>query len=237
MTSQSNKSKISLNKISSYILDEQNIDIRNYTSGHLNENHLWKPPEQKTHKTWEASLSVSLENLKTPRDGAKLSSRSINSQKKKNDLNYSARPETNETVVNISGGSSKTSKVSYKSFPNKYLNSRNETIDKSELKLPNLVDANSEYVKSEVRLPITNMELAIKVLRGPFVGASKEERFKNMTRFEKEVINKSDLVKTNVLHSTDPATNLENYLNEVIYLVLVKFRLKYIEQDFKFQLI
>lgn len=219
MTSQSNKSKLSLNKISNYILDEQNIDIRNYTSGHLNENHLWKPPEQRTHQPWETALS--LENLKTPRDPAKLSSCSTNSQKKKTDLNLNLTAQTNETFVSLAGGT--TSKVSYKSFPNKFLTSNNETIDKSELKLPNLVDANSEYAKTDLKLPITNMELAIRVLRGPFVGASKEERFRNMSRFEKEVINKSDLVKTNVLHSTDPATNLENYLNEVICWFLVGF--------------
>ena len=56
MSSQSNKSKVSLNKISSYILAQQNIDIASYTSGHLNENHLWKPPESRSHQPWETSM-------------------------------------------------------------------------------------------------------------------------------------------------------------------------------------
>ncbi len=63
MSSQNNRSKISLNKISNYILSEQNVDIRSYTSGHLNENHLWKTPEQKTHKTWETSNLIKHDNL------------------------------------------------------------------------------------------------------------------------------------------------------------------------------
>ena len=55
MTSQNNDSRRSINSISNYILNEQNIDIGNFTGGHLNESHLWKHPEQKSHQTWETS--------------------------------------------------------------------------------------------------------------------------------------------------------------------------------------
>jgi hypothetical protein len=65
MSSQSNKSKESLNKISSYILAQQNIDIGNYTSGHLNENHLWKPPEKRSHQPWETA-NLNLNNKEEP---------------------------------------------------------------------------------------------------------------------------------------------------------------------------
>lgn len=58
MSSQSNEPRESLNRISSYILAEQNIDIGLLTSGHLNERHLWKPPEMRTHQPWETSKVV-----------------------------------------------------------------------------------------------------------------------------------------------------------------------------------
>lgn len=72
MTSQSNDSKVSLNKISNFILSEQNLDIKAYTSGHLNENHLWKPPQQKSHKTWDTAKNTPKNSFQpSPRYGFK----------------------------------------------------------------------------------------------------------------------------------------------------------------------
>jgi hypothetical protein len=65
MSSQSNQSKLSLRKISNVVLEQQNVDIQTFTSGHLNENHLWKPPAMRTHKPWDTSNYT---NLKESRD-------------------------------------------------------------------------------------------------------------------------------------------------------------------------
>ena len=54
MSSQNNNSKHSIKQISNYILAEQNIDIRNYTIGHLNQNHLFKAPTEKNGKKWQS---------------------------------------------------------------------------------------------------------------------------------------------------------------------------------------
>ncbi len=47
------RSKRSLHLISSHLLNQQREDIDDYTSGHLNERHLYRPPEQATHKKWD----------------------------------------------------------------------------------------------------------------------------------------------------------------------------------------
>jgi hypothetical protein len=65
MTSQNNNAKLSLNRISNYILAEQFGDIRAYTLGHLNENHLFKPPEEKTHKPWTGASIKNNANSKS----------------------------------------------------------------------------------------------------------------------------------------------------------------------------
>lgn len=61
MTSQSNFNKKSLTKISDFILNEQKLDIKAYTSGHLNEDHLWKPNKENRRKHWQ--------QIKTPNIG------------------------------------------------------------------------------------------------------------------------------------------------------------------------
>ena len=96
MSSQNSHAKDSINKISSYILFEQNIDIANFTSGHLNENHLWKPPEQKTHKPWLTvnSLPKSDESLSEIR-----SSKKIGIKKRTGDINTPRNPCTPPFVL------------------------------------------------------------------------------------------------------------------------------------------
>lgn len=42
-----------------------------------------------------------------------------------------------------------------------------------------------------------------------FKGATKQEKFKNFSKFEKEILKKDDLTINNVLHSTDSALYLE----------------------------
>lgn len=53
MSSQNSDNKNSLAKISNYVLGLQVDSINAYTSGHLNENHLWKPTRHDKRKDWE----------------------------------------------------------------------------------------------------------------------------------------------------------------------------------------
>lgn len=53
MSSQNSDSKNSLAKISNYVLGLQVDSINAYTSGHLNENHLWKPTRHEKRKDWD----------------------------------------------------------------------------------------------------------------------------------------------------------------------------------------
>lgn len=53
MSSQNSDNKNSLAKISNYVLGLQVDTINAYTSGHLNENHLWKPTRHEQRKDWD----------------------------------------------------------------------------------------------------------------------------------------------------------------------------------------
>jgi hypothetical protein len=64
-------------------------------------------------------------------------------------------------------------------------------------------------------LPITDKELAFSYLNGPFKGASKTEKFKNFAKFEKQIVQKDDLISTNLLHSIESVSWLEKKLQSV----------------------
>ncbi|RNA38582.1 hypothetical protein BpHYR1_048426 [Brachionus plicatilis] len=153
------ESKNLLNKISNRILNEQSFDIKTYTSGHLNENHLWKPPEQKTHKTWKSSLP-----------------------------NIKSEPDQEDFIeANSSLKILKTLK--------RY----------EDLKLPS-IDTNKQ-------LPVSDKEIALKILKNyASKGATKEEKFKNIQQYERNVLQTEDLKISNVLHSNDLANYLEKKL-------------------------
>lgn len=161
MTSQP---KNDLNKISNRILGEQSIDIKTFTSGHLNESHLWKPPDQKTHKTWKSSLPKIINN----------------------DKEDTFEIDSNFKIL-------KTLK--------RY----------EELKLPS-IDTNKQ-------LPISDKEMALNILKSyASKGATKEEKFKNIQQYEKDVLQMDNLKINNVLHSND----LGKYLQKKIQFVILK---------------
>lgn len=221
MTSQSNETRISLNKISNYILNEQSQDIKAYTSGHLNENHLWKPPSQKSHKPWETALENSKNTSQTltklrPKKSKNIPMKSIGKS------NTEVEIVRNKSATNQSTG---TKLVSIKNLnQNESSISLNENLTNESFKLPKLTGS------LEINLPLSDKEVALNMLNSViFKGATKEEKFKNLTKFEKEVLRKDDLVINNVLHSTDSAVYLEKKLNQVSKLIFIKcFSIKFL---------
>jgi hypothetical protein len=178
MTSQNNYSRDSINKISNYILSEQNIDILNFTSGHLNENHLWKPPEQKNHKPWMTDT--------LPKQNSQLKIRSS----KNKGLTDQSESNMNAPSEKISLSELKSPKLSGNTLSFK-------TATEFETKLPKIRDKNPDVMSS---FPITDKEMALNILNSHFKGASKEEKFNNLTNFEKKILKKDDLAAHNTLH-------------------------------------
>ncbi len=212
MSSQSNQSKNSIKKISDYVLSEQNIDIKNYTAGHLNEDHLYKIPNQKIERKWKINQKNNLANKKSKK------------VKRTPSKPYSSLSDINEILDNFKdfGYSSPFTVVSESSSDFGYVD--NKSLPPGLIKLPKLENLNksktgTETFSSESDLkndfPITEKEMAISFLTGPFKGASKSEKFRNFTKFEKEVVQKDDLITNNIFHSTDRADFLEKKLQSV----------------------
>jgi len=190
MSSQNNNSKKELSRISNYILSEQNIDITSYTAGHLNENHLWKPKELKTHQPWPTASSL-------------LSKSSMNAS-----FNTILAADNDIKLVPLNQ-----LKSSFVVSPR-----IKESKSGEEFKLPLLSSRSEKAIQNELNIK-TDKEIAFDFLKtNAFKGATKEESFKNLRSFERDVLKKSDLVQTNVLHPNDYSTLLEKRLNEVIYL-------------------
>ena len=181
MTSQNSHARDSINKISSYILFEQNIDIANFTSGHLNENHLWKPPEQKTHKPWSTvnSLPKSDESLSEIRSSKKIGIKNLTDERES---------ALNKNVIDVSLSELKSPRKKKNIF---------KTDSDDETKLPNIKNKNSELISV---YPITNKEMALNVLNSHFQATSKEEKFNNLTQYETKVLKTEDLAPKNALH-------------------------------------
>lgn len=179
MTNESGKN--GLNKISNKILGDQSIDIKRYTSGHLNENHLWKPPEQKSHKAWKSSLP----NVK-------------NEDEK----------EIFEIDENL-----------------KILKTLKRYED---LKLPS-IEVNKQ-------LPISDKEIALNILKHySSKGATKEEKFKNIQQYEKEVLQMDNLKINNILHSNDLREYLEKKMSQVIIYFLIKIQIRILKKKIIFK--
>jgi len=190
MSSQNNNSKKELSRISNYILSEQNIDITSYTAGHLNENHLWKPKDLKTHQPWPTASSL-------------LSKSSMNAS-----FNTILAADNDIKLVPLNQ-----LKSSFVVSPR-----IKESKSGEEFKLPLLSSRSEKAIQNELNIK-TDKEIAFDFLKtNAFKGATKEESFKNLRSFERDVLKKSDLVQTNVLHPNDYSTLLEKRLNEVIYL-------------------
>jgi len=205
MSSQNNNSKLSLSKISNLILNEQYDDIKAYTAGHLNENHLYKTAEVKQHKPWKTALRQkevnSPENL---------------FEKKEFQLSFNNQAST---YFLTQRKKSPTASVSSASRVGVNIN---------QLKLPYLVKNQNGPISNSVKneqfssdqtiefnLGVTDKEIALHFLNGPFYGGSKEEKFKNLTKFEKNILQRNDLNATNTLHSTSGINLLEKKLEQV----------------------
>ncbi|CAF0710931.1 unnamed protein product [Brachionus calyciflorus] len=141
------------------------VDIKRYTSGHLNENHLHKPPEIKIRQPWDTSLSKL-----TPRKSSK-------------------------SKINILEADSK--------IGIKILDTKKSIND---LKLPK--------ISTGLQLPLSDKELALNILNNfRFKGATKDEKYKNLNKYEEEILKSDDLKINNFLHSNDLAKSLEKKLN------------------------
>ncbi len=203
MSSQSNQSKNSIKRISDYILSEQNIDIKNYTVGHLNEDHLYKKPGEKTARRWKlGSQEEYLKSLsKKPKQVRRHPSKP-----------YSSLSDINEILENFKN---------FESFASESSSSlgyvKNASLPSGLIKLPQLEGSKKAPTDTDVKwnLPMTEKEMAVCFLNGPFKGASKSERFKNLGKFEKEVIQKENLLTNNSLHSIESVNFLEKRLQNV----------------------
>jgi hypothetical protein len=207
MSSQNNNSKVSLNKISNLILNEQYDDIKAYTAGHLNENHLFKTTEVKQHRPWKTALRQkevsSVENLF----------------------------EKNEFQLSFNNQASTYFLTQRKKSPIASVSSTSRIgININQLKLPYLVKnkrrPNSNSVNNkksssdqtdDFNFGVTDKEMAISFLNGPFYGGSKEEKFKNLAKFEKNILQRNDLNATNILHSTSGINLLEKKIEQVSF--------------------
>lgn len=195
MSSQNNNSKQSLKRISNQILVEQNIDIRNYTVGHLNENHLFKVPTPvKNEIRWKT--------------------KSNDKKSKSKSKAYSSMSDIHELL----GAYNLESPVPSSHY------SEPEQVVSGLVKLPSIVDqhrknliqVHEKTLESDLKtFPITDKEMAISYLNGPFKGASKVEKFNNFVEFEKAVIQKENLTAKNILHSNERTNWLEKKLQNV----------------------
>lgn len=218
MSSQNNQSKVALKKISNFILKEQNIDIKNYTVGHLNENHLQKNLFGKNRKSWKNAN----------KQQSKGSSRNLSRPPSKP---YSSMSDINDILADFENFEKKLDEK-YQEEENTFVNDKTIVTD-GFMKLPR-IDANKMQTNSSAELstlksesdinfwfPITDKEMAMSCLNGPFKGASKTDKFKNFAKFEKLIIRKENLVTTNALHSIDSISWLEKKL-QTVRLILLK---------------
>lgn len=215
MSSQNSNSLKSLKKLSNHILSEQSIDIKNYTVGHLNENHLHKLDPIKVSVKWDSNKAV----------GAK------KSQKKKSKAKpYSSMSDINEIMTNFREQDTVVSeRLLEGSFTKK--DSDDHGLYEGLVKLPNLGGNHNKKRSNEGEetiqgrsedgslnancFPVTDKELAISFLNGPFKGASKAEKLASLTSFEKKIIQKKCLNATNNLHTIDSIDWLEKKLKAV----------------------
>ena len=186
MTSQNSNSRRSINKISSYILSEQNIDIGNYTSGHLNESHLWKPPETKSHQQWETSKKHNQDLTNTEKFHLNSLNNNLNNTILKNLKDKKNNIEAYDVTINEIKSADSFHKSFYK-----------DTISNSG---PNFILPCLKKSETVLNFPISDKEMAIHFLSSPFKGASKKEKFNNFKQFESAVLQKQDLLANTILH-------------------------------------
>ena len=198
-----NNRTMSIKNISDYILSDQSLDIKAYTTGHLNESHLYRPPEQKLHQPWGSA------NLESPKSKTKIKTLDISL-----DTDDDSAESMFNTLVEFSIGDKITGLAKLNRSAN-YINDpkKFKSAPKS-AKLPILTVDQENQIKN-FNFLLTDKELAINSLTSPFNGATKQEKFKNFAKFEKNVIRKDDTLVKNVLHATDSSQVLEKKLENV----------------------
>lgn len=185
MTSQSNASKKSLSKISNYILDEQKWDILAYTSGHLNEDHLWKPKTNHDRQTKWLNSKTGLNRASS------VSSKGLNGAVTEREV----RPATNPRIAT-----------------NSPINHLNLSINLNTYQAPSTIDVelnNNNNNKSQgsslsarsfnLLPPISDKDMSMKILSSHVLrGATKKEKLDNMKKFSKEFLQTRDSFQNNI---------------------------------------
>jgi hypothetical protein len=213
MSSQSNQPRDSLRHLSNYTLEEQNIDIDLRTLGHLNERHLWKPPEQRSHQPWDTSKPRGQTPARlVPLLPSPLLSHEPSFVINTTDRRFLARDADFKTNL-ITLDENQVLKSSTMGLLKQHQTS---TADPEAFTLP-VIESARQYStdKMDEKYGMSDKELAMKVLASPFFGLTKQDKFKNMAKFNREVLGKDDLLISNVLHSNESANYLEQKLLHV----------------------
>ena len=212
MTSQNSNSKVSLKKISNLILNEQAEDIKAYTAGHLNENHLYKSAPLKTHRPWKTALHkrdsdaknepelISAINKKEYQlSFSNYSSTYFLTQRKKSPLTVSTHSNSSMSKVGVELSQLKLPylvKYDNNTAKNKPIRPLSHLAQSEQLNTSETATATAPQPPppplAEFSLALTDKEIAMNFLNGPFNGGSKEEKFKNLINFEKNVLHKGD---------------------------------------------
>ena len=212
--------ELTLNSISDIILSSQSRDIQLYTEGHLNEAHLWKPPADVFHNPWESANKPHI--LMRPAHYIN------NNETVEKNINKMSNGLVDFTISDPLRNQSKLNEASVK-----------KDIYVEELKLPDILVANKSpkirdpkaktqlsfdyeklpklttHLSFNGEFPKTDLEVAFDMLHDPLSGATKKEKFKNLKKFEQNVIQKSDLTNSNVLFDTKKVKDLESKLEQV----------------------
>ena len=222
-----------LNMISDAVLNGQSRDIYLYTEGHLNEDHLWKPPPPVFNSPWENANKPHIlmrpahfinKETVTERNVNRMSSGLVNfalsdtlaSSKEPNVTLVSGKKDINveelklpDILVASKTPSGKQSKSNtHPSFETAHLLTK---------KLPRL----ATHISLRGNLPRSDLEIAFDMIHDPLSGATKKEKLKNIKKFEQNVIQKNDLTNSNVLFDTKKAKNLEEQLEKVKNLFII----------------
>jgi hypothetical protein len=213
MSSQSNQPRDSLRHLSDYTLGEQNLDIYLRTKGHLNERRLWKPPEQRTHQPWTTATRAHLHDEATMPRLKHVEHIFVPNE---TELIRTSLSRMQLVTLNDQSQIAKSSpppfSAKFHHLPSTEVASENMSTCE-QFKLPLIESALPfDEQKAAEKYGLTDKELAIKVLTGPFVGFNKHEKYTKMAKYERETIGKEDLLISNVLHSNESACYLENKL-------------------------
>jgi len=221
---------LNLNAISDAVLNGQSRDISLYTEGHLNEEHLWKPPAPVFSNPWENANkphilmrpaiffnkeAVIERNVNKMSNGIvdfALSDTITNSTR---EPNVTLRKDVYVEELKLPDilVSSQTPSSKYRKNLISHTHPTFETSHIATQKLPRLVT----HVSLRGELPRSDLEIALDMIHDPLGGTTKKEKYKNLKKFEENVIQKSDLTNSNVLFDTKKAKSLESQLEKVIY--------------------